>query len=368
MNISFDNRALIENSIEIAYIKALTGTGSDVSVTIDDNNGLAQNDFVVAGALMMPKSEIAMINSSVTAGTAIQLDSLTFPHNPNDKLVKIAYNQVKLYHATTLTGSKTLIETKDIDVDQKYTDFVVADSATGYYFFSLYNSQSTTESDYSPGILATEHTNKTRSSIKKFVEVFYKDDLDDEELQLVIDAVVDQIYAIRAWKFREGTATFTTTTGVYTYDIEDDIGIDDFGRLLSIRTATQILDIIGSMEDDILSLNPLVLMPHTVFEWAGSLHIRIPTAEEVTIKYYKNTESLITAGTKTAIKLVTCIGFGVLELLYIPKDAKMSEKFRSKFNESLRIMRKDDEKNFEFATLAEQPTRRSRQDTTPTIT
>lgn len=368
MNIQFDNRVLKDISIEMAHVDALVAAGSSKTVVLDDNNGLAQNNFIIIGDIFLPRSEITMIEDAVVAGTDIVADSLTFPHNPREIVRYIPYNQVKLYHAATLTGTKSLVETKTIDVDQRYTEFVVADDATGYYFFTLYNSQSTDESDYSPGILATEYTNKTRSAIRSFVEDFYDDDLSDPKLDRMIQSVLDQIFAMRAWKFREATATFTPTTGTYAYDIVDDVGIDDWGMLVSARTATQMMRVITNDQDDILSLNPLTLLPHTIFEWAGQLIIRIPTAEEITIKYLKSTEQLLTSGTKTSVPLASCVAFGVLELLYMPKDRQMSRDFASKYAMSLKTMTKDDEKDVEIHSLPEAGAPRDEFTRTPQIT
>ena len=344
MKISFDNTSLKNIFTEQAVLESASSSGTDVSLTIDDNNNLSQNDYIMVGALMNPKTEIAKISASVSAGQTIVADSLTFSHNPTDIIQKMSYNQIKLYSATTETGTKTLESTKDIDVDQRYTDFSVSDSATGYFFFTLYNSQTSGESDYSYAIPAETQSDKTREAIRTLVEIHYDyTDLEDDKLRRLMDMILDEIYTRRKWRWREATATFTTTSGTTTYDIEDDVGITDFGQLVSARTDKSHLRVLGSVEDDILALNTAILTTNTIFEWAGNFHIRVNGSKDLTIKYLKNSNSLITPGTKTAIKLPSAIAFGVLKHLYFKKDTELSDRFDREYERTIRMMIKDDE-------------------------
>ena len=134
--LKFNNSAIMLLVSERAIMKAAVVAGSNKAITVDDNANLVNGDFLVFGEPIMAKSEIAKINAAVTPGTAIQVDSLTFPHAIGTPIYKIPYDQVKFYHADTLTGDKTLIGSAvDIDVEDEYTVVVDSTNSTGYLFF-----------------------------------------------------------------------------------------------------------------------------------------------------------------------------------------------------------------------------------------
>lgn len=354
MKLLFNNQNLIENSNEGAILQSLASAGNNVSVSMDDNSSFAINDFAVVGSFLSPKTEIAKINSAVTLGTSVQLDSLTFPHPAGSPIIKIMYDKVRMYSALTINGTKTLVDTKDIDVDQENTEFELSDSSTGYRFFVLFNSSTSTEGKYSPGIdVGGTVSTKSYSSIYNFVKLQYPDDLSQDMFEMFLQTAIDEIFGMRNWSFREGKSTFTPTEGVYEYSIAEDVGITDFGTLVSARTDNRILSIISGSSDDALSLNQNVVAPFTVFEWAGKFHIRMATTETITFRYLKSTESLLTSQSETRIKLFSAVGFRILSLLYITKDQKLSEKFGLEYQRTIKILKKTDRKNIEIPSLPE---------------
>lgn len=345
MIIKFDNTSLKYILTEEAILAATSVVGSNVTLKLDDNNGLVDDDFVVVGALLSPRTKIAQINDIVVAGTDIRVDSMLFSHNPTDLVQKVAYNQVRLYNAATEIGAKTLLATLDLDVDQRWTNFTVSDATSGFLFFALYNSATTTLSEYSAAIpISTAVRDFTKTDIRKFVEIYYKDtDLSDEKLTILTDKTINEIYAMRNWRFREGTATFTIVAGQTVYDIKDDLNIADFGSLLSARTPNLRLHLLNSDEDDILSMNPVTMLPNAIFEWADNLHVYVTGGVTITIKYYKRPESFIDAVSKTGIKLIGAIGYGILKDLFLPKDTDLSSRFGNEYLRAIKLLVKDDE-------------------------
>lgn len=367
MKISIPNQSLIDASHEKAFQEGSVSAGSSVSVTVDDNNNFSQNDFVVIGEAYQPKTEIAKINALVSAGQTIQLDSLTFDH-ANEPILKIKYDKVKLYSATTLGGAKTAVETKDIDIDQEYTEFSLADDATGFYFFTFYNSETTVESNYSAGIEASqEQSNRSYSGVYDFVKIYYKEGLPYDTFDRLLQLALDETFSQHNFSFRERKASFTTTVGTYEYDIENDAGIDDFGILVSARTDDRMLHMISVDKDDLLALNNNVMTPYTICQWQNKFYVRVDQEETVYLRYLVRTESLLTSIQKTSMQLFSVLGYKILKMLFIDKDAQLSDRWELEYQKTLRLLKKADEKDLGVFTLAED-TGNKRPFITPQIT
>lgn len=360
MKLLFNNQPLIDYAGERAILQAPVNSGSNVALSVDDNNGFVQYDFVVVGNFLSAKTEIAKINASVTAGTALQADSLVFTHSEGSPVTKITHDKVRMYSATTINGAKTLVEEKDVDVDQENTEFELADSSTGYRFFVLYNSYTTTEGEYSPAINVGQlPSTRSYGAIYNFVKLQYPDEFTQEAFETFLQLAIDEIFSIRAWSFREAKTTFTTTIGVYEYSIKEDVGIEDFGTLVSARTATEMLQPISIDEDDKISLNGNGIVPHTICEWSGKLYIRVPSSETITFRYLKSTEALLTSQSETGIKLSSAVVFRILTLLYLTKDQKLSDRFGMEYQRAIKLMKHLDEKNSSVRTLTEHTGSRS---------
>jgi hypothetical protein len=370
MIISFDNSAIKDLITEEAHLVSDVAAGSSVTITVDDNNGFADNDYVIVGALFEPQTELVQIDQAVTLGQDIRVDTLTFGHNPNDQVQKIGYNQVKMYSAATPTSTKTLVDTKTIDVDQRYTEFEVSDGSVLYYFFTLYNAQEAEETGYSAAINAAVSSTdiKKRTFIRQFIEAHYPYDIEDEKIQIFMDIVLNEVYMMRKWRFREAKTTFSFTSGTYEYDIVDDLNITDFGQLVSAQTPTIPLKIISSIQDDKLALATVINTPHTIAEWAGKLYVRVPSSQTITIKYYKRPEALLTAGDETAMTLSSTIAYGVLRHLYANKDKAQSDHYRNEYISAIEMMKKDDQKNTSIHSLPICGEIVTGEDITPSIT
>jgi hypothetical protein len=357
MKLLFNNQNLVDYSKEKAVLQSAVNSGSNISLTVDDNNGFSLNDFVVVGQFLSPKTEIAKINASVTLGTSMQTDSLTFPHPANSPVTKITHDQVRLYSATTINGAKTLVETRDIDVDQEYTEFELADSSTGYRFFVLYNSATSTQGEYGPAInVGAQQSTRSYASLLSFVKLFYKDDIDQVLFEMLLQTAIDEIFAMRAWGFREASASFTTTEDVYNYNIVEEVGIEDFASLVSARTDDFVLNIIEGDDDDRLSLNQNAVTPYSIYQWGNSFHVRVPGAYTIYLRYLKMTESLLTAQSETGIKLASAVGYKILKLLFLTKDANMSDRFEAEYQKTIKILKKIDAPSLGFFSLPESGT------------
>src|SRR3954466_14119759 len=92
---------------EIGTLNSDASAGSNITLTLINNDGLADDDFIAIGHEGSELCELAQINNAVTAGTAIRVATLKFNHKAGEPIVKYEYNQRKFYAATREDGSYT---------------------------------------------------------------------------------------------------------------------------------------------------------------------------------------------------------------------------------------------------------------------
>jgi len=139
--------------VERGLLDADVSAGSNVSITLLNNDGLSENGFVVIGTEGSEKAEIQQINAAVTAGTTIQVATLKFDHKKGEPITLYRYNQRKFYGSLTKTGTYAELTAdgspKNIQVDDPQGTILEYTGAEGYLYFksTYYNSQTTDETD-----------------------------------------------------------------------------------------------------------------------------------------------------------------------------------------------------------------------------
>src|SRR5689334_21708510 len=106
---------------ELGVLNADASAGTNVTLTLINNDGLANNDYIVVGHEGNVLCEMLQINQAVVAGTTIRVATLKFNHLKGEPSVKYRYNQRKFYGAASVDGSYTELTSdgspKDIQVD-----------------------------------------------------------------------------------------------------------------------------------------------------------------------------------------------------------------------------------------------------------
>src|SRR5215208_3378833 len=90
---------------EIGTLNADATAGTNVTLTLVNNDGLAQNDYIVIGHEGSELAELELINQAVTAGASVRVATLKFNHKAGEPIVRYAYNQRKFYGSLTEGGS-----------------------------------------------------------------------------------------------------------------------------------------------------------------------------------------------------------------------------------------------------------------------
>src|SRR4051812_39359422 len=90
--------------IETSRLAADAAAASNVTLTLEDNDGLADNDFIAIGYEGAELCELEQINQAVAGATAVRVAALKFNHKTGEPIVKYLFDKRKLYGATTADG------------------------------------------------------------------------------------------------------------------------------------------------------------------------------------------------------------------------------------------------------------------------
>lgn len=156
-------------------------SAAGLTLTVFDNNGFTNGDYIIVGEPGQERSEIRRIGAAVTAGTSLTVDALTYDHPIDTPVTFIPWNQVEISRTTTTTGTKTEITTMNIQIDRPSTTYVNTGTVGTYYFARYENSASVTSSEYSDYAIATGYATTSVRAAK------------DEALSMVNEKVSDVI-------------------------------------------------------------------------------------------------------------------------------------------------------------------------------
>lgn len=131
-----------------------TDYSSGVNLEVSNNASFAADDYVILGRPGLEQAEIKQINAVQGSRTLVMDSSGDFPHASDTTVVKIPYNQFRIYRSTTgVGGTYTLLATVNIQIDQLQNVYRDATSNSAYsYKLCFYNSTTDAESEFSDEI------------------------------------------------------------------------------------------------------------------------------------------------------------------------------------------------------------------------
>ena len=125
---------------ELTYL-TVANAATATSLTVQDNRGISQNNFIGLGKPGVERSEVVMVNASVTAGTALTTTATVFAHAIDTPIIKLPGDKIEFFYASTKTGSKTSLGSPAaFDYDDEYSRFTDTTNTSGYFFVKIYNS------------------------------------------------------------------------------------------------------------------------------------------------------------------------------------------------------------------------------------
>ena len=153
---------ILDNNSKTFLIAPLAAAGTALSVA--DNNGFADDDWMIFGTPGDETTEECDVNGAVTRGQSITVtNSNKFAHEQSAPLTKIYERKITVYGATTNGGTPVAIygtgSAKSIQWNRPFTEITLttAETAYAYYVFKFYDG--TTESAVSDYIPSTGLTN-----------------------------------------------------------------------------------------------------------------------------------------------------------------------------------------------------------------
>lgn len=227
MLLKCDNRVLTIDQPKTILTASVAAAGTTLTVT--NNNGLSQNDFVLIGKMGEEKTEIKRISAAVVAGTSLTIVACTFAHDEDTPITKLDFDQVNFAHTTTITGSKTSLTTVALDPTEIYTFYEDKTYTTGYGFCRFYDANGAVYSVYSDAIPYTGYTDKMLRSIRNKVRrlINETDELNspisNDEIDEEINLAQREIAHDRLWSFYESTKSFSSVANQYEYTLATDV-------------------------------------------------------------------------------------------------------------------------------------------------
>jgi hypothetical protein len=217
-----------------------------VALTVADNSGLSNGDKLVVGQAGSDQTEIATIGGAVTPGTALTVAALTFAHPVDCPVRRTLWNQIKVYSATAVGGSLSLVATIDIQFGSDTTDYVISGTAAAYYVTRYYDSVTaavSSDSDYIPSAGYSPDTVRlVKETALEMTGQQIGDVITDDFLNQEIVNCENELYRLgpgRRWAhfLIENASLGTLTAGETVFSLPSDIADDDTnGAIQNVHT------------------------------------------------------------------------------------------------------------------------------------
>lgn len=153
--------------LEKTYISAYQSKGT-TTLPVKNNDRFVATYPILIGRMGGERSELNVAVIVNANKISIGVNATTFDHNADDPVYLLDYNRVRLYRATSLVGTKTMINEQNIDVDNadkvtRYDD--TTSLPTHYYWTTYYNSVTLEESDFSDPFQAGGYSRTTIGNV-----------------------------------------------------------------------------------------------------------------------------------------------------------------------------------------------------------
>lgn len=168
MKTLFIDNTILTQDKKITYIMSDASSGGS-TITVESIIGFSTDQILCIGEIGQEKTEIIKTHAvTAPSGTTITLASnLVFDHSQDTKIYIIDYDQVEFSNAPTIAGSKTVISTIALQVDQEQTLLNDTTNSSGFGFSRFKETIGNTFSSYSDGVPYTGYADNTVFAIKE---------------------------------------------------------------------------------------------------------------------------------------------------------------------------------------------------------
>uniref|UniRef100_A0A6H1ZGF0 Putative tail collar protein n=1 Tax=viral metagenome TaxID=1070528 RepID=A0A6H1ZGF0_9ZZZZ len=217
-------RKIIKNNTELVsdpqltYLTAAAVGGTTSTLTVVSNSEIAENQILLIGEFGEERSEVVKTHATdaATGTTDIILTAAVANSHPVDTPIYIIdYNQIKFAHATTATGTKTVLGTEGVEADNTQTIYKDKTKNSGFYFKKYYNNITGTFTAATTGIITSAgHGLSNGETISKTTTDTLPAGLTVGVVYYVINSTTD---TYKVALTNGGTAVVITDTGTGTH-------------------------------------------------------------------------------------------------------------------------------------------------------
>lgn len=213
----------------VTYLSTSVSSGG-TTLTVLDNGVFSQNDFVMIGAVGVDKTEIVRITGAVTAGLTLTVGALSYDHAVDAPVAKFIWDQIEISGASTVTGSKTVITTLNIQPDRPETIYTNTGTTYAFYFARFKNSFTSTFSSYSDAAAAGGYAANTVRKIKdtalQMAALQINENITEDFLNNEITNCEEDLFhskRVWSWAYDFDEIIGSCTQGAYSVSLPSDI-------------------------------------------------------------------------------------------------------------------------------------------------
>lgn len=191
------NQSLVENVPSTVLLSDLTTTGQ-TSIPVINSSISGSTGFIIIEQIGHEKCEILSVTAN--ASNVITTSATKYTHSANSVVFFVDYDQIEYSYATTTSGTKTVLATKNLAVSDLYTYYIDNTYSSGYAFTRLKNSVTSAFSDYSSPI-PYSYSKKSARELKQsaLLELGEEDSprISDEFIYRMINKCQSEVITLR---------------------------------------------------------------------------------------------------------------------------------------------------------------------------
>ena len=225
------NRILTEGRERTALTKEISAGATVLTVKGVDANEWSNNDWLILGEIGTSKAEIMQVNGDPSDGVTLTVDEggsggTRYAHSSDEPVYKIAYNEARLFHASTENGDKTTLATIAIQPSNHETVYEDLTNSTGFGFVAFFNSATSEISPYSDAVPYGGQSDRSLAELIQQVRLHLNEQNDnfltDQDITASLNIRQAVIVNAKMWTFNEGERSASLVANKLDYDKPND--------------------------------------------------------------------------------------------------------------------------------------------------
>lgn len=196
-----DNPSLDRNEVTLFEDKADAGS---TTFNVQSTENFSSGDLILIGLPSSENAEVREVDTIVSSTSVSVTVSTSFPHDRDEPLLKLEFDQLRLYRSTDNGSTFPSLATVNIDYNspQNTTEYVDTTGTQSYiYRYDFYNSKTTTASAISQNIKQPKHIGYiTVDEFKAQTGIKVHDDLIREAIAIGATNIRRELYVPRIYK------------------------------------------------------------------------------------------------------------------------------------------------------------------------